>query len=103
MNNLKIINVRLMKKVLVFVLFFLFVIVFVQNIIVKGIVKDGIGELIIGGSVFVKGLLIGIVIDVDGNYILFNVFVDGVLEFFYIGMKKQDVKVSGKIVINVVF
>ena len=87
MNNSKIINVRLMKKVLVLVLSFLSVTAFAQNITVKGIVKDGTGEPIIGGSVLVKGS---------------NVPADGVLEFSYIGMKKQDVKVSGKTVINVV-
>lgn len=102
MNNSKIINVRLMKKVLVLVLSFLSVAAFAQNITVKGIVKDGTGEPIIGGSVLVKGSSIGTVTDVDGNYTLSNVPADGVLEFSYIGMKKQDVKVSGKTVINVV-
>lgn len=102
MNNSKIINVRLMKKVLVLVLSFLSVTAFAQNITVKGIVKDGTGEPIIGGSVLVKGSSIGTVTDVDGNYTLSNVPADGVLEFSYIGMKKQDVKVSGKTVINVV-
>ena len=102
MNNSKIINVILMKKVLVLVLSFLSVTAFAQNITVKGIVKDGTGEPIIGGSVLVKGSSIGTVTDVDGNYTLSNVPADGVLEFSYIGMKKQDVKVSGKTVINVV-
>ena len=61
MNNSKIINVRLMKKVLVLVLSFLSVTAFAQNITVKGIVKDGTGEPIIGGSVLVKGSSIGTV------------------------------------------
>ena len=65
MNNSKIINVRLMKKVLVLVLSFLSVTAFAQNITVKGIVKDGTGEPIIGGSVLVKGSSIGTVTDVD--------------------------------------
>lgn len=73
MNNSKIINVRLMKKVLVLVLSFLSVTAFAQNITVKGIVKDGTGEPIIGGSVLVKGSSIGTVTDVDGNYTLSNV------------------------------
>lgn len=55
MNNSKIINVRLMKKMFVLVLSFLSVTAFAQNITVKGIVKDGTGEPIIGGSVLVKG------------------------------------------------
>ena len=102
MNNSKIINVRLMKKVLVLVLSFLSVTAFAQNITVKGIVKDGTGEPIIGGSVLVKGSSNGTVTDIDVNYTLSNVPVEGVLEFSYIGMKKQDVNVKGKTVINVV-
>ena len=102
MNNSKIINVRLMKKMFVLVLSFLSVTAFAQNITVKGIVKDGTGEPIIGGSVLVKGSSNGTVTDIDGNYTLSNVPVEGVLEFSYIGMKKQDVNVKGKTVINVV-
>jgi len=69
--------------------------------VVTGVVTDQTGETIISASVVVKGTTIGTVTDFDGNY---SVEVpDGAteLQFSYIGMKTQDVAITGD-VINVV-
>ena len=69
--------------------------------VVTGVVTDQTGETIISASVVVKGTTIGTVTDFDGNY---SVDVpDGAteLQFSYIGMKTQDVAITGD-VINVV-
>lgn len=69
---------------------------------VTGVVTDPTGETIIGASVVVKGTTNGTITDIDGNYTLSNVPVTGILEFSYVGMQKQAVKVEGKTTINVV-
>lgn len=101
MKHLTFVNVALTRKMFFFLLFFLSISAFAQNITVKGTVKDGTGEVVIGGSVLVKGTTNGSITDLDGNYTLSNVPANGLLEFSYIGMKKQEVKVEGKSIINV--
>ena len=43
---------------------------FAQAITVKGIVKDGTGEAVIGANVVVKGTTNGTITDFDGNFSL---------------------------------
>lgn len=101
MKNWKTVNALLTRKTFVLILSLLSVTAFAQNITVKGVVKDGTGETVIGGSVVVKGTSNGTVTDIDGNYTLSNVPANGILEFSYIGMKTQTINVNGKTVINV--
>ena len=69
--------------------------------VVTGTVKDPTGETIISASVMVKGTTIGTVTDFDGNYTI-DVPEDGkVLIFSYIGMKTQELNITGD-VMNVV-
>ena len=69
--------------------------------VVSGTVKDQTGETIISATVMVKGTTIGTVTDFDGNYTI-NVPDDAnVLVFSYVGMKTQELKVTGD-VMNVV-
>ena len=62
---------------------------------VKGSVKDALGEPLIGVSILVKGTTTGTVSDFDGNFEL-NVpkDVEGVAVFSYTGFKTQEIPVS---------
>ena len=62
---------------------------------VKGSVKDALGEPLIGVSILVKGTTTGTVSDFDGNFEL-NVPKDteGVAVFSYTGFKTQEIPVS---------
>ena len=74
---------------------------YAQARVVSGTVKDQNGETIISASVVVKGTTLGTVTDFDGNYTL-DVPADAkVLIFSYIGMKTQEIEITGD-VINVV-
>ncbi len=73
---------------------------FAQNITVKGTVKDGAGETIIGASVVEKGTTNGTITDFDGNFTL-NVPSNSTLQISFVGYKTQEVAVSGKTTINV--
>ena len=69
--------------------------------VVTGTVKDPTGETIISASVMVKGTTIGTVTDFDGNYTIDVPDDAKVLIFSYIGMKTQEVNITGDVV-NVV-
>lgn len=62
---------------------------------VSGTIVDVNGEPLIGASVKVKGLGIGTVTDMDGNYTI-DAPEGAVLEFSYIGFNSQEVKVGSK-------
>lgn len=68
---------------------------------ISGTVKDQTGETIISASVVVKGTTIGTVTDFDGNYQLDVPDDATTLVFSYIGMKAQEIRITGD-VINVV-
>lgn len=69
--------------------------------VISGTVKDPTGETIISASVVVKGTTIGTVTDFDGNYSLEVPDDAKVLVFSYIGMKTQELNITGD-VMNVV-
>ena len=79
----------------------LFVGMAVQARVISGTVKDQTGETIISASVVVKGTTIGTVTDFDGNYSLDVPDDAKVLVFSYIGMKTQELNITGN-VMNVV-
>ncbi len=68
---------------------------------VTGKVTDGKGVMLPGVSVMVKGTSIGTITDANGNYSLSNVPANAILQFSFIGMKSQEVKVASKNTINV--
>ena len=73
----------------------------VQARVISGVVKDQTGETIISATVMVQGTTIGTVTDFDGNYSL-DVPEDAkVLVFSYVGMKTQELAITGD-VMNVV-
>ena len=73
---------------------------YAQNL-VKGVVTDVNGDPLPGVSVVVKGTATGTTTDINGRYSL-NVPRTATLEFSYIGMNKQEIKVNGRSSINVV-
>ena len=73
----------------------------VEAHVVSGTVKDPTGETIISASVVVKGTTIGTVTDFDGNYTIDVPDGAKVLVFSYIGMKTQELTITGD-VMNVV-
>ena len=64
---------------------------FSQNVTVKGIVKDALGESVIGASVVEKGTTNGIITGLDGDFTL-QVKKDAVLVISFIGYVTQEVK-----------
>ncbi len=68
---------------------------------VSGKVTDSSGTPIPGVTVLVKGTTNGAITDSDGSYILSGVPGDGILVFSFVGMKTQEIQVSGKTIINI--
>ncbi len=74
--------------------------VFQQDLTVTGKVVDANGEPLPGVTVMVKGTTNGTITDFDGNYSLGNVPSDATLSFTFIGMKSQEIVLSGQAVVN---
>jgi len=69
---------------------------------VSGKVTDSSGQSLPGVTVVVKGTTNGTITDLDGNFSLPNVPADATLIFSFVGMKAQEIPVSGNPVINTV-
>jgi len=70
---------------------------------ITGIIVDSeTKEPIIGASVWLKNSSAGAVTNLDGKYSITVEGVGGVLEFTYVGMKKQEIVIGDQKVINVV-
>ena len=90
-------------RILLFSLSMLFAYVangFAQNT-VKGVVTDVNGDPLPGVSVVVKSTTTGTTTDIDGKYSI-SAPSAATLEFSYIGMNKQEVKVNGRSTINII-
>lgn len=72
-----------------------------QNNVVRGQVKDKMGEPIIGATVKVKGSNLGVVTDIDGNFEMRNAPSGGVLIITYVGYKPQEVAFKAGQSVNV--
>ena len=73
-----------------------------QKTTISGKVKDDKGLSIPGASVVVKGTTTGIITDSEGNYTLNNIPANATLQISFVGMKTQEVKLSGQKSVNVV-
>lgn len=69
---------------------------------IKGTVIGSDKEPVIGANIWLKNSSVGAITDVDGHYSITIEGIGGVLEFTYIGMKKQEVAIGDQNVINVV-
>ena len=74
--------------------------VFAQEKTVTGVVTDSFNEPLIGASIVVQGTNNGVITDLDGKYSI-KVTPGATLQFSYVGMEKQSVKVGNQSVINV--
>jgi TonB-linked SusC/RagA family outer membrane protein len=95
-----------MKKLFLLIVLFVFVsgyTLLAQTIVITGTVTSSVaGEGAIPGvSVSVKGTTIGTITDVNGKYSLTVQTSATTLVFSYIGMKKQEVEIAGRKVIDV--
>lgn len=73
-----------------------------QQISISGQVTDSSGAPLPGVTVVIKGKTKGTITDADGKYIIEEVPGNAVLVFSFVGMKTQEIPVSGKTNINVV-
>lgn len=62
----------------------------------QGVVKDAIGESIIGASVIVKGTTNGTITDIEGNFSLPNVKKGDIIEISFVGYTTQNIKWTGQ-------
>jgi TonB-linked SusC/RagA family outer membrane protein len=69
---------------------------------VSGKVVDSSGNTIPGVSVVVKGTTNGVITDSDGKFSLTNIPENAILQYSFVGMKTQEMKVEGKTSLNVV-
>ncbi len=75
---------------------------FADKLKVQGVVTDKSGNPLPGVIVTCKGTNNRVVTDVNGKYLISNIPEKGILQFSFIGMKKQDVNVEGKSLMNVI-
>lgn len=66
-----------------------------QNGTCTGVVKDAIGETVIGASVVVKGTTNGTITDFDGNFTLNNVNKGDMIVISFVGYQTQEIKWNG--------
>ena len=74
--------------------------VFAQEKTVTGVVTDSFNEPLIGVSIVVQGTSNGVVTDMNGKYSI-KATPGSTLQFSYVGMEKQSIKVGNQNVINV--
>lgn len=72
-----------------------------QTLKVSGKVTDSSGAPLPGVSVIIKGTTQGVITDSNGNYILSKIPENATLQFSFVGMKSQEIAVSGKTTIDV--
>ncbi|MCX6254615.1 MAG: TonB-dependent receptor [Bacteroidia bacterium] len=96
-----------MKKLFLLIVMFVFVsgyTLLAQTIVITGTVTSSVeGEGAIPGvTVTVKGTTVGAITDVNGKYSLTAPQAATTLVFSYIGMKKQEVQIAGRSVVDVI-
>ena len=101
-NNLEYKQIKVsMRKQLLLLLFSLFAVAGFARTVTGTVTSATDGEPLMGVSVVIKGTTIGTETDFDGNYSIDVKNDNAVLNFSYVGMKTQGVKVGGQSVINV--
>ena len=89
-----------MKKVILTIMFFVSVNIALAQSPITGTVNGEDGKPLYGVTVKVKGTLKAVITDLDGKYSIQALGTD-VLEFSFIGLAKQEIKVDGREIINV--
>ncbi|WP_125042220.1 SusC/RagA family TonB-linked outer membrane protein [Bacteroides faecalis] len=89
------------KLLLILVCICMFTSAFAQSFVLKGMVSSTDGEFLPGVNVKVQNSTVGTITDVDGNFQL-TVNKGAILEFTYVGFKKQSIKVDNQQTLNIV-
>ena len=71
-----------------------------QEKTVTGTVTDALGDPLIGATVLVQGTSNGVITDIDGRYSI-QATPENTLDFSYVGMVKQAIKVGSQSIIDV--
>ena len=69
-----------------------------QNSECQGVVKDALGQTVIGASVLVKGTTNGTITDFDGKFSLSNVKKGAIIQVSFVGYITQEIKWDGRTV-----
>lgn len=93
---------RLISMMMVLMLLFTGQTLFAQSILVEGVVKDNVGERLIGVSIVEKGTTNGAITDIDGNFQLLVSNNNAMLVVSYIGFVTQDVALNGRAFLPVI-
>ena len=72
-----------------------------QNGTASGVVKDALGEAVIGASVVVKGTTNGTITDFDGNFSLSGLKKGDIIQISFVGYQTQEIAWNGQ-ALNVV-
>lgn len=69
---------------------------FAQSVTVSGVVKDDMGEPVIGAGVLVKGTTSGTITDIEGRFSFRADDLQGTLVVSFVGMDTQEIPMKGK-------
>ncbi|MFA9390207.1 MAG: SusC/RagA family TonB-linked outer membrane protein [Prolixibacteraceae bacterium] len=72
-----------------------------QKIVVSGVIRNDVGETVVGVNVVIKGTTTGTVSNIDGEYNIIAKAND-LLMFRFIGFAPMDIPISGRSSINVI-
>ena len=93
---MKQVNLRIYQTILTLLVgLFLSAGAYTQQISVRGIVKDQMGEPVIGANVLVKGTSNGVITDIDGKFAL-SAAKNDILIISFVGFMSQEIPVTGK-------
>lgn len=93
---MKQVNLRIYRIILILLVgLFLSAGAYAQQISVGGIVKDQMGEPVIGANVLVKGTSNGVITDIDGKFAL-SAAKNDILIISFVGFTSQEIPVTGK-------
>ena len=93
---MKQVNLRIYQTILTLLVgLFLSAGAYTQQISVRGIVKDQMGEPVIGANVLVKGTSNGVITDIDGKFAL-SAAKNDILITSFVGFMSQEIPVTGK-------
>lgn len=93
---MKQVNLRIYRTILTLLVgLFLSAGAYAQQISVRGIVKDQMGEPVIGANVLVKGTSNGVITDIDGKFAL-SAAKNDILIISFVGFTSQEIPVTGK-------
>ena len=93
---MKKVNLRIYRTILTLLVgLFLSAGAYAQQISVRGIVKDQMGEPVIGANVLVKGTSNGVITDIDGKFAL-SAAKNDILIISFVGFMSQEIPVTGK-------